>query len=232
MKNIRGFFGHPMIAYTIAAARNCEVFDRILVSSDDPLIGRVAEWYGAEFLPRPAELASDSAGLVEVALHALDTIGAPIDILCQLMPNCPLRRSQDIADHYHQFRDGDRRFQISVVRYRGVYPHWALGMDAGGRGKWLFDGDFNQVLSQELPTALCPTGAIWWAQAREFQDQKAFYGDPFHLAEIEANRGMDIDNEEDLALAEVLVSGLRQRSGESPLEPVEQPGFPEGSHRS
>lgn len=226
-KNIYPFFGHPMLAYTIAAALRSGLFDRVIVTTDDPFIGKVAEWYGAEYLARPEELATDEASLVDVELHALKTVGsqgAKVDIICQLMPNCPLRRSDDIIEHYRLFEANRRLFQISVVPYRVVYPHWALTMDDEGKGNWLF-GPTHNTLSQHLKKAYCPTGAIWWARASAFVSQRAFYGDPFHLAVMDANRGVDLDCMEDVEFADVLVRGLWQRDEKSPLEPVDSKPF-------
>jgi CMP-N-acetylneuraminic acid synthetase len=226
-KNVQSFFGHPMLAYSISAALNSELFREVIVSSDDPAIGRIAESYGAVFVLRPAELASDSAQLVDVTRHVLDLLrgrGVEPAAICQCMPNCPLVRSEDIVRHWNFFRENQRRFQISVVPYRGVYPHWAVVSEGEQAGRWLF-GDGYRVRSQELVETFCPTGAIWWARTEDFLAQKAFYGSPFHLAPIDANRGIDIDDEQDLKLAELLVRGLTARDGESPLEPVSQVVF-------
>ncbi len=216
-KNIAPFFGHPLIAYAIAAARNAGLFDDVLVSTDSPAIGDIARWYGATYLPRPAALASDSAGLVEVALHALQA--RPAEVFCLMMPNCPLRRASDVVEQYRTFRQGRRLFQISAVPYRGVYPHWAMTMDKTGRGGWLF-GDKFKVRSQTLATAVCPTGAAWWIRSKDFTAQKNFYGKPFHLAPMDASRGLDIDHPEELELAEILARGLKARDGKSALEPI------------
>lgn len=226
-KNTRCFFGHPLLAYTIAAARNCGLFEHVLVSTEDPEIGRTAEWYGAEFLERPASLATDTAELVDVAIHALDTLNAqnrPVDAFCQLMPNCPLRRAADISEHYERFDRDKRAFQISVVDYRGVYPQWALTADPTGRGAWLF-GREHLVRSQNLAKACCPTGAIWWVRTADFLEQRSFYGDPFHLEPIDADRGIDIDRSDEWKMAELLTHGLWRRDGASPLEPVAQAPF-------
>jgi CMP-N-acetylneuraminic acid synthetase len=230
-KNVRSFFGHPMLAYTVAAALNSRLFQRVIVSTDEPLIGRVAEWYGAEYLHRPAELARDDTSLVDVGLHALETLESQdmkADALCQLMPNCPLRRSADILNHYNLFESNRRCFQISVVSYRSVYPHWALVADDARKGHWVFGSQYL-VNSQQLDRVYCPTGAIWWVRVADFILQRAFYGDPFHLAVMDANRGVDIDHPEDLAYAEILTLGLQQRDRESPLEPIDKERFPEES---
>jgi CMP-N-acetylneuraminic acid synthetase len=219
-----------MLAYAVSAAVNSGLFAEVIVSSDDPAIGSFAESYGAVFLPRPAELASDSAGLVDVARHVLDVLrgrGVEPEAICQCMPNCPLVRSADIVEHWRRFEQGGHFFQISVVPYRGVYPQWALVSDDHG-GRWLF-GERNLARSQEMPLTFCPTGAIWWVRTNEFLAQKAFYGSPFFLAPMDANRGIDIDDEEDLKLAELLVHGLTVREGKFPLEPVNQHGSAPGN---
>ncbi len=228
-KNIRVFFDHPMLAYSIAAALNSQLFHRVIVSTDDPLTGRIAEWYGAEYFPRPKELASDDATLQEVGLQVLRMLtqrGEHPQQLCQLMPNCPLRRSEDILEHYRIFERHQRNFQISVVPYRGVYPQWALVMDHTHCGRFLF-GDQYVVRSQELETAYCATGAIWWVNAAEFLVQQVYYGSPYYLAPMDANRGIDIDREEELVLADLLVRGIMARDGVSPLEPIPRAPFPE-----
>ena len=216
-----------MLAYAVSAALHSGLFAEVIVSSDDPAIGLVAESYGALFVLRPPELASDSAGLVDVARHVIEAVrsgGLEPEAICQCMPNCPLVRSEDIVEQWKIFKDRERRFQISVVPYRGVYPHWAVTSDDRQTGRWLF-GDRNLVRSQELPPAFCPTGAIWWARTTDFLAQNAFYGSPFHLAPMDANRGIDIDDELDLQLAELLVHGLTARDGVSPLEPVNHNAF-------
>ena len=53
-KNVLPFFGHPMLAYAIAAARNSGLFDRIIVSTDSEQIGEMADWYGGEYLQTSA----------------------------------------------------------------------------------------------------------------------------------------------------------------------------------
>lgn len=230
-KNVRPFFGHPMLAYSVSAALNSGLFAEVIVSSDDAAVGRIAEWYGAAFMLRPAELASDSAQLVDVARHVLEVLrsgGIEPEAICQCMPNCPLVRSVDIVEHWRMFKSGERAFQISVIPYRGVYPQWAVVSDERRVGRWLF-GERSMVRSQDLPSTFCPTGAIWWARTKHFLAQNAFYGSPFHLAPMDPNRGIDIDDEEDLKLAELLVHGLTARDGVSPLEPPNHDAYALGS---
>jgi CMP-N-acetylneuraminic acid synthetase len=219
-KNLRAFFGHPMMAYGVAAAVNSGLFQKVFVSSDDREIGSVAEWYGAEFVERPPELATDTAKSIDAVTHVLrvaEERGIRPESICQVLPNCPLVTSADVVEHWDSFRKTNRSFQISVVNYRCVYPEWALAADEEGRGQWLWGSQFL-TRSQELSRATCPTGAVWWARRAELLAQNTFYGSPFHLQEIDANRGVDIDDDEDLNLADLLVRGLTERDGHSPLE--------------
>lgn len=216
-KNVLEFFGHPMLAYTVAAARGSRIFDEVLVSTDDAEIADVARAHGAEVVDRPAELALDAVPSSEVVLHAIASVGE-VDAVCQLMPNCPLRTSADVQAHWAAF-SGHGGFQISVVPFRGVYPHWSLERSEDGSGRWYLGEAL--VRSQDLAPLVCPTGAIWWADADALRRAQTFYGPGFRLEPIDADRGFDIDTAEDLALADLLVRGLRDRDGRSPLEPVE-----------
>jgi CMP-N-acetylneuraminic acid synthetase len=230
-KNLLPFFGHPMMAYGITAALNSGLFAKVIVSSDDVEIGRAAKWYGSEFIQRPPELATDTAKSVDAIVHVLQTlaaIGTQPNILCQVLPNCPLITSADIVEHERLFREGARNFQISVVPYRCLHPEWSMIKDENGEGQWKF-GDKFLVRSQELARTFCPTGAVWWARCSELLAQNTFYGSPFHLAEIDANRGVDIDDKADLRLAELLVLGLTARDGCSPLEPMKESYFSRGA---
>jgi len=219
-----------MMAYGVTAAVNSGLFEKVIVSSDDPEIGRVAQWYGAEFMERPAELATDTAKSIDAVTHVLRTLddrGLRPYSLCQIFPNCPLVTSADVVAHERLFRAGDRSFQISVVTYRCVYPEWAMVADTEGRGHWALGKEF-QGRSQDCARTFCPTGAVWWARCADLIAQNTFYGSPFHLAEMDANRGVDIDDDEDLRLSELLVLGLEARDRHSPLGmPVRESYFSE-----
>lgn len=71
-KNIKLFGGRPMIAWTIRAALESDLFDRIIVSTDDAEIAEVARAHGAETpFVRPADLADDHTGTIPVIAHAV-----------------------------------------------------------------------------------------------------------------------------------------------------------------
>lgn len=106
-KNIRRLAGHPMIAYTIAAARESGVFDAIVVSTDSPEYAAIARHYGAEapFL-RPAEMAGATSPDIEWVLHALDSIetaSRAYDCFSILRPTSPFRQAATIRRAWESF---------------------------------------------------------------------------------------------------------------------------------
>ena len=94
-KNIRPLSGHPLIAYTISAALQSEIFSEVLVSTDSKLYTDIAKYYGAE-VPylRPPELAGDlspDAEWVEYTLNRLRQDGREYDCFSILRPTSPFR---------------------------------------------------------------------------------------------------------------------------------------------
>jgi pseudaminic acid cytidylyltransferase len=206
-KNIRLLAGRPVIAYTIAAARDSGLFERVVVSTDSPEVAEVARRFGAEvpFL-RDANLADDftPVSLVTVdALCRLDPVGDRFDVVAQLMPNCPLRTAHDVIDSYRQFAKDPTHAQISIARYGWQNPWWALRRNE----RWELEPVFHEQMSarsQDQPELFCPTGAIWWARANALRQTKTFHSENRTGWEIPWQRGIDIDTFEDFAMAETL----------------------------
>lgn len=102
-KNILEIDGHPMIAYTIMAARNATRITDWVVSSEDDEILQVAERYGATTpFKRPNNLATDNIRNIDVVLHALEHMenvsGQKYDIIVLLQPTAPIRKASHIDD--------------------------------------------------------------------------------------------------------------------------------------
>lgn len=213
-KNIRPLCGKPIIAYTIDAARQSELFKRIVVTTDSLEIAEVATQYGAEipFL-RDSNLADDmtpvSAATVDV-LRRLDPVGDKFDYVCQLMPNSPLRTSTDLINSYKQLINTNVEAQISVVRYGWQNPWWAMRRNEQYKLEPLFENAMSER-SQDLPELFCPTGAIWWAQADVLRREGTYHVAGRTGWEIPWERGVDIDTEDDWAMAEVLLSRAQFR---------------------
>jgi pseudaminic acid cytidylyltransferase len=206
-KNIRPLAGKPMIAYTITAALESGLFDRVVVSTDSPEIAEVARQYDAEvpFL-REQNLADDFTPVSLVtadALRRLDPDGKNFDSIAQLMPNCPLRNAQDIINSHLQYERNRAESQISVVRYGWQNPWWAMRRNEGYELEPLFREQFSSR-SQDQPELFCPTGAVWWTRTSTLRRTQTFHLENRTGWEIPWERAIDIDSFEDFALAEIV----------------------------
>ena len=117
-KNIKEIEGHPLIEYTIEAAKRCEYIDEIVVSTDSEKIAKVAKKAGAKvpFL-RPDELASDTARTIDVVLFTIDQlklIGQEYDIVVLLQPTSPLRDEDDICGAIEKYVSCNMKSLVSV----------------------------------------------------------------------------------------------------------------------
>ncbi len=208
-KNIHPLAGKPLIAYSIEAALGSELFDRVIVSTDDEEIADVARLSGAEvpFL-RSSQISDDMTPVSVVtadALERLDPDGSEYCVVAQLMPNCPLRTAQDVVSSQKQFIETGADSQISVVRYGWQNPWWAMKRSPGSfELEALFPREMT-ARSQDLPELFCPTGAIWWGKTSVIRQQKTFHIPTRSGWEIPWERGIDIDTLDDLELAEVVL---------------------------
>ncbi len=101
-KNIKSIAGKPLIAWTILAAQESKLIDRLVISTEDPEIAAIAREYGAEVIERPAELATDEATTLAVLQDILTKIDA--DTIVLLQPTSPVRDPGLIDKCIRQFK--------------------------------------------------------------------------------------------------------------------------------
>jgi N-acylneuraminate cytidylyltransferase len=206
-KNIIDFMGKPMIAWTIEAALQSKLFNRILVSTDAQEIAEVSEHYGATvpFLRKTAKNDHSPVSLATCAAlqQCFSELGERYDIVTQLMPNTPLRTAQDIRQAMDYFLNNSAPSQISCFRFGWMNPWWAVKLDAAGRSAPIFPGAQGKR-SQDLPALYCPTGAIWIAKAEKLIEYQTFYCQDHVFHPMPWQSAVDIDDEDDLAIAKVV----------------------------
>lgn len=206
-KNIRSLQGKPALQYTIEAALESALFERVVVSTDDQKIADMAIALGAEapFL-RTAELSDDFTPVSAVTLDALTRVdnAGHFRSVCQLMPNCPLRDARDIRDSYSQFSASGAGTQISITSYGWLNPWWAVRISENQQLEHVMP-ELVAKRSQDLPPLFCPTGAVWWADCDVLKKTGTFHTAEKRGWEIPWQRAMDVDSEEDWQMAEVLL---------------------------
>jgi len=214
-KNIRNFAGHPLIAYSIAAALQSQRVTRVIVSTNDAEIAEVARAYGAEvpFL-RPAELAQDSTLDLPVFQHALAWLTAneayAPDVVVQLRPTSPIRPVGLVDEAVHILLEHPEADSVRGVVPAGQNPHkmWRIDLQTG-QMKNLLDvpgvPEPYNAPRQLLPPVYWQTGHIDAIRPVTILEKNSMSGEVILPVMIDPRYTVDIDSLADWARAEWLV---------------------------
>ena len=206
-KNIINFCGKPMIAWTIEAAKKSEIFERIVVSTDDHEIADVAQQYGASVPFFRKHYSDDLSPVSLVTIGTLsqlrEEVGEEYEVAVQLMANCPLRNERNIINACDYFQSVNVSSQISCFKFGWMNPWWAATLSEDGRPNKLFP-EASKTRSQDLPPLYCPTGAIWIAKVAGLMQHQTYHTPDHIFWPMPWKDAVDIDDKEDLRMAEVL----------------------------
>jgi N-acylneuraminate cytidylyltransferase len=225
-KNVRPLAGHPLIAYSIAAARACGLFGAVVVSTDSPEIAAVARRYGAE-VPglRPPELATATSPDVEWVEHVLGALareGREFEVFSILRPTSPFRTAATIA-----------RGLAQLLALEGVADSIrAVELCRQHPGKmWVLDGELMRPLLaqpegmtpwhssqyQALPRVYVQNSSLEIAWTRALQEGGGIAGQRVAPFLTEGHEGFSIDYPQDFDRAERLLA-----AGEAELPPIDE----------
>ena len=218
-KNIKMLGGKPLIAYTIEAAKKSGVFDRILLSTDDPKIAEVAKQYGCEVpFMRPAELANDTAQHLPVLQHAIEWLkkneGYYPDYTMTLHPTSPFRKAEHIKGAVDLLMKTGADFVLGVSEIPGHYsPHKAMTIGQSGV-LTLFNGSpvkKRTMRRQDLTPCYFSNGTIYLYKTDNLfrnDGPAGFFGDAPQAYIMDPRYSLDIDTMDDWALAELFFPRL------------------------
>ena len=213
-KNIRPFAGHPLIAWSIAAARAAETVTRIIVSTDDEEIAAVARRYGADVpFMRPPELAQDDTPDLPVFEHALRVLeegeNYRPEIIVHLRPTSPLRKVWHIDQAVLRLLEHPEADSIRSVSPPSQNPFKMYRIGADGLLQALVEvpgmPEAYNMPRQALPAVYWHNGYIdaFWADT--VMEQHSMSGRRILPLTLSAEEWIDLDTPEDWARAENLV---------------------------
>jgi CMP-N,N'-diacetyllegionaminic acid synthase len=212
-KNIRPLGGRPLIVWSIDTARGLPDICETLVSTDDEKIAQTARTAGVR-VPwlRPAELSGDTAGSVDVCLHALDwyesQYGA-VDGLLLLQPTSPFRRSETIARGIAMFERLPRRPVVSVSP-AASHPLWCYRVEDNVMIPYIAR-EAEAIRSQDLPPAHVLNGALYLIRPDQLRATRTFCPPDVQPLVIESPwESLDIDTPWDWFLAERIAENLSE----------------------
>ncbi len=201
-KNIVDLASKPLLAYSIDAALESGVINRVYVSSDDDNILSVAKHYGTELIKRDPSLARDESPTDPVITEFIEKAQLqPKDIILLLQPTSPLRTAQHIREALAEYRDFPTCHSlISVYELNNKYLKAYVG---GGEFLHPVAGEHTSYTRrQDLPSLYMPNGALYIFSVAEFMREEKIprtHIIPYLMSETES---LDIDTPEDLQLAE------------------------------
>ena len=204
-KNVSNLAGKPLIVHSIDAASAAKSIGRTIVSTDDPVIAKIAEDAGAEIVQRPDRLSGDEASSESALMHTLETLakneGYNPRIVVFLQCTSPLTLPEDIDGTVKLLVDSgaDCAFTVTDFHYFLWRRTATLEAEAINHDK------STRLLRQERESQYLETGAVYVMRAKQFRETgHRFFGKSVMYV-TPSERCLEIDDPVDLRVAETLV---------------------------
>ena len=198
-KNLRNFFGKPLISYSILAAKKSKLFKRIIVSTDDKKIKKISEKYGAEvpFL-RPKNISVDKTKAQDVFIHAiryLERKKVKFNYVCGIYPTAPLLQIKDLIQGFKKVKKWNYVFS-ACKHEKSVIRSFILNKNKKIN---FIKPNFINKNTQELPDSFYDAGQFYWADKKSWLNQN-MYLLKGSLVEIDKKFVQDVDYINDLKI--------------------------------
>ncbi len=203
-KNIKEFCGKPLIAYSIEVAKECKLFEKIIVSTDSEEIAQVAKKYGAEVQMRPAHLADDYTGTGEVVEYVVNSLDEKYKYICTIYATAPFLRVKYLKDGYEKLRNSNAYASFSVTTFE--YPAQRAFKIVNNRCE-MFDKSNFSKRSQDLEEAYHDAGQFYWEKVG-YKSSDVFFGKDTIPIVLPRFLVQDIDTMEDFKRAELMYKAI------------------------
>ncbi|WP_257264245.1 pseudaminic acid cytidylyltransferase [Endozoicomonas sp. ONNA2] len=212
-KNIKLFYGKPMIAWSIEAALKSECFDRVIVSTDDNEIADISKEWGADtpFI-RPESLSDDYTGTGAVVKHSIEWLqskGDNVGYVCCIYATAPFISASDLKKGEALIKQNTNDFVFAATTF--PFPiQRAIKLDDAGRVS-MFQPEHFLTRSQDLTEAWHDVGQFYWGTASAWAENLPIFKAQSSIVEIPRFRAQDIDTEDDWLRAEVMYQILEKQ---------------------
>lgn len=208
-KNIKVFCGQPMIAYAIKAAQASDLFEHVLVSTDDAETQIIAKSLGAETpFVRPAELANDFTATVPVVAHAIqacEALGWQFSNVCCIYPGVPFIEVGDLKGSLAQLLESGADYCLPVTEFPAAIQR-ALKHNSNGLMAPFYP-EYELTRTQDLEAAFYDAGQFYWGTKKAWLTNSRIHRSGIGF-EIPNWRVVDIDTPADWERAERLAASL------------------------
>lgn len=208
-KNIKKLQNKPLLAYSVEAALQSELFDCVHVSTDSEHYAAIAREYGANvpFL-RDNRLSSDHASTwdaMKFVLQEYEKIGQSFDIIAVLQPTSPLRTAGDLKEAFHFFEEKNANMISSVCEMEHS-PLWSNTLPEDLSMKDFEDEKLAFLPRQSLPVYYRENGAIYILKVGHLLNSGNIYKDRCYAYVMSQDHSVDIDSEIDFVMAEIMLN--------------------------
>ena len=213
-KNIKNLCGHPLIAWTIMKAKKSKFIKEIVVSTDSKKIANISKKYGASvpFL-RPKKYATDQANDFVVLKHAIkffESKNEQFDYILMLQPTSPLRELKDINNSITKVLKKDMDALVSVSKVISQHPRFIYSIkNKETLVPFLKNNDNPAMRRQDIETLYFLDGSIYISKIKTLLKYKTFYHNKTKAYEIPKWKSLEIDNIDDLKLAEYYIKSKK-----------------------
>lgn len=223
-KNIKELNGKPLISYIIETALNSQVFDKVIVSTDDLEIAEISKKSGADVpFTRPKELATDSTLMGPVIKHALkwleDNEKYRPDVVVILQAPTPFVKPHQIKKVVDKLlsSNSDVVYTVNEVDYPPYWMQTLINNPKGYKSEMLIkDFDLKNKQGQDFPKIYRPNGAVYAAKTdilfhwnENLPLNLPLKGINTHVEIIDQISALDIDTTLDFMLAEVILKNKK-----------------------
>lgn len=201
-KNIIDLCGKPMMNYSIEAALKADEFDRIIVSTDSEVYGKIAKEAGAEVVFRGESVSNDTASTFMVIEDLFNKIETNFDYFMLLQPTSPLRNCKHVKQAIELFESRIDDFDFLVSVKEAEHNKLLVNPIEEDLSLKYFDTDFANYRRQSYKD-YSPNGAIFIGKPNAYLYKKHFFGARSLAYKMSAFDSVDIDTELDYKFAQV-----------------------------
>ncbi len=211
-KNIRQLAGKPLIAYAIEAAKQSKYMNRVIVSTEDEEIARIALEFGAEVpFMRPMELAQDNSPEILAWKHAIQAMeeqdkSRKLDVFVSIPPTAPLRTVEDVDNCIHSFLDNNVDVVITIKKSRRHPSFNMVSIDENGYTTLVLPPSKSISRRQDVSPVYDMETVAYVANPQFIMGAKSIFYGKVKSVIIPEERAVDIDTELDFQFAEYLMT--------------------------
>ena len=203
-KNISNLFGKPLIQHTIEKVIKSNIFDRIILSTDDEKIAKIGKKFDIEIFKRSKNLSGKYVTVSRVISKIYDQISSDCEFFGYFLPTCPIYNVDHIKTGLDFFKKRNCDGVVSVVQYKDPIQ---LAMSLN---KNILKPVFNNLTENETNSLkfndyYFDSGAYYFYRTKKYILHRNFFKGRVYGCELNNKFWVDINNKDDLEFANYLI---------------------------